>query len=111
MTDREAAKQALEAYDKHEPLAVVMEELRIALEKPEQEPVAWMCADESLVRRGYSRFSRTRSGDWNTPVYTEPQESITCERCEELAADKATWYRMAEMFANRLEELKKKGTE
>jgi len=33
MTDREAAKQALEAYDKHEPLAVVMEELRAALEQ------------------------------------------------------------------------------
>ena len=39
MTDlRKAAKQALEAYDKHEPLAVVMEELRAALEQPEQEP-------------------------------------------------------------------------
>ena len=30
-----------------------------------------------------------------------------CERCEELAADKATWYRMAERFASRNEELKK----
>lgn len=58
-TLREAAQQALEAYDKHYPLAVVMEELRIALkeealqrltdvhqeieatlEQPEQEPYA-----------------------------------------------------------------------
>lgn len=38
----------------------------------------------------------------------EPEQ---CERCDELAADKATWYRMANMFAERLEELKKKGIE
>ena len=30
-----------------------------------------------------------------------------CERCEELAADKGTWFRMAERFAIRNEELKK----
>lgn len=35
-----------------------------------QEPVAWMCADESLVHKGYSRFSRNCEGDWNIPVYT-----------------------------------------
>ena len=38
-TLREAAQQALEAYDKHEPLAFVMEALRAALEEPAQEPV------------------------------------------------------------------------
>jgi len=37
MTDREVMKQALEAYDKHEPLAVVMEELRTALEQPDRQ--------------------------------------------------------------------------
>lgn len=41
-TLREAAQQALEAYDAHEPMAVVMEDLRTALAEPEQEqePVA-----------------------------------------------------------------------
>ena len=39
----------------------------------QQEPVAWMCSDESLVHKGYSRFSRTCEGDWNIPVYTNPQ--------------------------------------
>lgn len=38
-TLRQAAQQALEAYDKHEPLAVVMEELRAALEQPEDAPL------------------------------------------------------------------------
>jgi hypothetical protein len=37
-----------------------------------QEPVAWMCADESLVHKGYSRFLRNCQGDWNIPVYTTP---------------------------------------
>ena len=41
-------------------------------------------------------------------VLAEPEQ---CERCDELAADKATWYRMAKLFAERLEELKKKGIE
>lgn len=122
-TLREAAEASLDAlkmmrqkygeYDcqacDHADVAII--KLCAALEEPVQEPVAWMCADESLVHKGYSRFSRTCGGDWNIPVYTEPRENDVCERCEELAADKATWYRMAEMFANRLEELKKKGTE
>jgi hypothetical protein len=47
-TLREAAQQALEAYDAHEPLAVVMEALRPALAEPEQEPVAW--ADEGTLK-------------------------------------------------------------
>jgi hypothetical protein len=47
---------------------------RVPLEQPEQEqePVAWMCADEDLVRKGYSRFSRTKDGAWSIPVYTHP---------------------------------------
>lgn len=35
-----------------------------------QEPVAWMCSDESLVSKGYSRFSGNCEGAWNIPVYT-----------------------------------------
>ena len=38
----------------------------------EQEPVAWMCADEDMTRKGYSRFSRNCHGEWNIPVYTTP---------------------------------------
>lgn len=38
-----------------------------------QEPVAWMCSDESLVSKGYERFSRNCEGAWNIPVYTASQ--------------------------------------
>jgi hypothetical protein len=38
-----------------------------------QEPAAWMCSDESLVHKGYSRFSKNCEGAWNIPVYTTPQ--------------------------------------
>jgi hypothetical protein len=31
-----------------------------------------MCSDETLVYKGYSRFSRTKDGPWNIPVYTHP---------------------------------------
>jgi hypothetical protein len=37
------------------------------------QPVAWMCSDESLLHKGYSRFSRNCEGAWNIPVYTTPQ--------------------------------------
>ena len=33
---RQAAQQALEAYDQHDPLGVVMADLRVALAQPEQ---------------------------------------------------------------------------
>jgi hypothetical protein len=47
---------------------------RQAIEQAEkQEPVAWMCSDESLLHKGYSRFSRNCEGAWNIPVYTTPQ--------------------------------------
>jgi hypothetical protein len=52
------------------------------------EPVAWMCADESLIRSGYSRFSSTCSGAWNIPVYTTPKpchQSLTEEEIVEIA--------------------------
>jgi hypothetical protein len=43
-----------------------------ALRRPEQEPVAWMCDNENLVAKGYSRFSKDKDGAWNIPVYTNP---------------------------------------
>jgi hypothetical protein len=55
-----------------------------------QEPIAWMCSDELLVRSGYFRFSKTRSGAWNIPVYTTPtstpyHQSLTEEEIIEIA--------------------------
>ncbi len=38
-----------------------------------QEPVAWMCSNTELMHKGYQRFSATKGGDWNIPVYTAPQ--------------------------------------
>ena len=49
-----------------------IKEMFYRTEKPEQEPVAWMCADEDMTRKGYSRFSRNCEGEWNIPVYTAP---------------------------------------
>jgi hypothetical protein len=53
-------------------LDAAIADLEAALEQPEPEPVAWMCSDETLVYKGYSRFSRTKDGPWNIPVYTHP---------------------------------------
>ena len=79
----EVMKQALEALDCiYSPLHVreinkvgaAMDVLRQAIEQAEkQEPAAWMCSDESLVHKGYSRFSKNCEGAWNIPVYTTPQ--------------------------------------
>lgn len=44
------------------------------------EPVAWMCADEDLAQKGYSRFSRTKGGAWNIPVYTHPVDDTALLR-------------------------------
>jgi hypothetical protein len=48
--------------------------IKEALAQPEQEPVAWMCADESLINKGYARFSHVCMGDWKIPVYTTPPQ-------------------------------------
>ena len=37
------------------------------------EPVAYMCSDEELCRKGYERFSRHNSGDWSISVFTSDQ--------------------------------------
>lgn len=64
--------------------------LRVAIEQAEK-PVAWMCSDESLVHKGYSRFSRNCEGDWNIPVYTAPPAAprqwveLTTEEMKEVA--------------------------
>lgn len=83
-----ALAEELAAWDIDPPLHHVLEAsnacapaitaIREALaEQPaqQQEPVAWMCSDESLVNKGYSRFSRTCEGAWNIPVYTSPPAS------------------------------------
>ena len=85
MNSREVMQQALEALKEFAQIArqdptftmkpaafEVMDALRAALAEPEQEPVAWMCANEELVWKGYSRFSQSKGGDWNIPVYTRP---------------------------------------
>jgi len=52
----------------------------------EQEPVAWMCADEDMTQKGYSRFSRNCAGEWNIPVYTTPpaRKPLTDEQIDAL---------------------------
>lgn len=78
-TLRQAAKQALEAYDKHEPLAVVIEELRAALEQ-QAEPVAWWHKKSDTFTSGslISHFT-----DW-LPLYTAPphRKPLTGEQIE-----------------------------
>ena len=81
---REAAEMALEILqDIHSgnmtPLAEdawneAIKALRAAIESPTPEPVAWMCSDEELLHKGYSRFSKTCVGAWNIPVYTAPPQ-------------------------------------
>ena len=40
------------------------------------------------------------------PYEPVKQEPVACEQCEELSADKARWYRMADMFEQQAQELK-----
>ena len=60
-------------------------------EQAKQEPVAWMCADESLINKGYARFSHVCMGDWKIPVYTtKPQRTwvgLTGEEYAKLAEE------------------------
>lgn len=80
MSDKELMQQALDAlivYDGtngESKRKRVLAALRERLAQPEQEPVAWMCSDASLISKGYSRFSRTCAGEWNIPVYTAPRQ-------------------------------------
>ena len=47
--------------------------IKAALEAKD-EPVAWMCADESLINKGYARFSHVCMGEWKIPVYITPPQ-------------------------------------
>jgi hypothetical protein len=51
----------------------VITAIKAALEAKD-EPVAWMCADESLINKGYARFSHVCMGEWKIPVYTTPPQ-------------------------------------
>jgi hypothetical protein len=57
-----------------------------ALTEPEQEPVAWMCSDESMTHKGYSRFARNKNQLWNIPVYISPptRKPLTDEEIDNL---------------------------
>ena len=78
-----AIKQAL-ANDALEKKAENARELGLNYEP---EPVAWMCADESLINKGYARFSHVCMGDWKIPVYTtKPQRTWVGLTDEEMDA-------------------------
>jgi hypothetical protein len=49
----------------------------------QSEPVAWMCADESLINKGYARFSHVCMGEWKIPVYTTPPQRTWAGLTEE----------------------------
>jgi hypothetical protein len=80
-----------------------MEAVREQRTEPEQQPVAWMCADEGLAQKGYSRFSRTKGGAWNIPVYTHPAPDDTALLRQALEALEASPDEMVEWRANHWE--------
>ena len=79
--------------------------IREALDETEQEPVAWMCADEDMTRKGYSRFSRNCEGEWNIPVYTTPptRKPLTDEDISAIMQSMATYTWDAHMLARAVE--------
>jgi hypothetical protein len=90
---------------------VAIAALRDAIEQA-QEPVAWMCADEQMVHRGYLRFSPTCAGDWNIPVYTAPRQwqGLTdeeiehcCYEADSKAKDHPKTWKWTEAFARAIE--------
>jgi hypothetical protein len=90
---------------------------------PQQEakdkPVAWMCADESLINKGYARFSHVCMGEWKIPVYTTPppvaephkRKPLTNQQIAEIlergdvseSNDKVGWYVLPYSFARAIE--------
>ena len=79
--------------------------IREALAEPEQEPVAWMCADEDMTRKGYSRFSRNCEGEWNIPVYTAPpaRKPLTDEDISAIVQSMSAYTWDAHMLARAIE--------
>jgi len=60
-------------------------------QEAKDEPVAWMCADESLINKGYARFSHVCMGEWKIPVYTTPPQrtwvGLTAEEREQVQSE------------------------
>ena len=73
---RQAAQQALEAYDQHDPLGVVMADLRAALAQPEQGPVAYQWLGTSVIRK---HIPKTAEADAWQPLYAAPPQSAQPE--------------------------------
>ena len=61
-----------EHHARKEMLDIALDEL-YNMAKLSAEPVAWMCSDNDLRNRGYSRFIDECAGDWNIPVFTKVQ--------------------------------------
>jgi hypothetical protein len=93
MTQTEALRLALEALEyrgtdswrKRQPAITA---IKAALEAKD-EPVAWMCADASLINKGYARFSHVCMGEWKIPVYTTPpqRKPLTNEQLKAIVSD------------------------
>ncbi len=85
-TLREAAQQALEAWDNDEngtmdqPMSGAMETLRAALKQPEQEPVAWI--EHGLVEAPDGLVWEKGSVGYYTPLYTHPPRRTGLPHCE-----------------------------
>ena len=58
----------------------LFESYKAELLKEVGEPVAYMCSDEELCRKGYERFSRHNSGDWSISVFTSDQVAAAIEK-------------------------------
>jgi len=73
-------EKTFEAINKLKEVEIELHRLKNALEmtnralETKNEPVAWMCADESLINKGYARFSHVCMGEWKIPVYTIPPQ-------------------------------------
>jgi hypothetical protein len=94
---REALQVALEAmnrvnfdYQWYEAKDAIREALAVPPEP--WTPVAWMCADDDMMRKGYSRFSRNCQGEWNIPVYTAPpaRKPLTDAEIDAIIANNVT---------------------
>jgi hypothetical protein len=60
---RQAAQAVLEAYDQHDPLGVVMADLRAALAQPERNPltefeVTQLCDSQTSNPKVFARFKK-----------------------------------------------------